>query len=91
MSNPRLLMLDEPSLGVAPLVVRDLQGIVCPETRRADDPRRGSTECRAALAFADRGYCIETGQIILSGTSEELSSSRDVQCAYPGDYQRIEE
>jgi branched-chain amino acid transport system ATP-binding protein len=92
MSKPRLLMLDEPSLGVAPLVVRDIFKALTALKREGLTILVVEQNARAALAFADRGYCIETGQIILSGTSEELSSSRDVQRAYLGkDYQRIEE
>lgn len=92
MSKPRLLMLDEPSLGVAPLVVRDIFRALSALKREGLTTLVVEQNARAALAFADRGYCIETGQIILSGTSQELSSSRDVQRAYLGkDYQRIEE
>lgn len=92
MSRPRLLMLDEPSLGVAPLVVRDIFKALSALRRDGLTILVVEQNARAALAFADRGYCIETGQIVLSGTSEELASSRDVQRAYLGkDYQRIEE
>ncbi len=92
MSSPRLLILDEPSLGVAPLVVRDIFRALGELKHQGLTILVVEQNARVALAFADRGYCIETGQIVLSGSSEELSNNRDVQRAYLGkDYQRIEE
>ena len=92
MSSPRLLILDEPSLGVAPLVVRDIFRALGELKRQGLTILVVEQNARVALAFADRGYCIETGQIVLSGSSEELSNNHDVQRAYLGkDYQRIEE
>lgn len=92
MSQPRLLMLDEPSLGVAPLVVRDIFRTLATLKQQGLTILLVEQNARAALAFADRGYCIETGQVVLSGSSEELANNRDMQRAYLGkDYQRIEE
>ena len=92
MSKPRLLMMDEPSLGVAPLVVQSIYQTI------ADLKRRGMTillieqNARAALAVADRGYVMKTGQIVLDGTSEELRGNQEVQRAYLGkEYRRIDE
>jgi branched-chain amino acid transport system ATP-binding protein len=84
MARPRLLMLDEPSMGLAPLVVRDIFAIV----RRIRD--EGTTvllveqNARSALRIADRGYVLETGRVVLNGTAEELLANRDVQRAYLG-------
>ncbi|HWR59411.1 MAG TPA: ABC transporter ATP-binding protein, partial [Thermodesulfovibrionales bacterium] len=84
MARPRLIMMDEPSMGLAPLIVKDIFSIV---TRLRDE---GNTvllveqNARAALGIADRGYVLETGRIVLQGTSEELLSNRDVQRAYLG-------
>jgi branched-chain amino acid transport system ATP-binding protein len=92
MARPRLVMLDEPSMGLAPLIVRSIFGIIA--RLRAD----GNTillveqNAKAALAVADRGYVMETGQIVLEGTARELLDNRDVQRAYLGkDYKSIGE
>jgi branched-chain amino acid transport system ATP-binding protein len=84
MARPKLMMLDEPSMGLAPLVVKDIFGIV----KRISD--EGTTvllveqNARSALKIASRGYVLETGRIVLSGTAEELLANRDVQRAYLG-------
>jgi branched-chain amino acid transport system ATP-binding protein len=84
MARPRLIMMDEPSMGLAPLVMKDIFSVV---TRLRDE---GNTvllveqNARAALGIADRGYVLETGRIILEGTAENLLSNRDVQRAYLG-------
>ena len=84
MARPRLVMLDEPSMGLAPLVVKDIFGII----QRIRD--EGTTvllveqNARSALKIANRGYVLETGRIVLQGTAEELLANRDVQRAYLG-------
>jgi branched-chain amino acid transport system ATP-binding protein len=92
MTGPRLIMMDEPSMGLAPLIVEKIF------TTIAALPKLGKTvllveqNARASLDIADRGYVLETGQIVLSGTSQELLDNHDVQRAYLGkDYKRIEE
>jgi branched-chain amino acid transport system ATP-binding protein len=92
MSGPRLIMMDEPSMGLAPLIVEKIFATI------ATLPKLGRTvllveqNARASLDIADRGYVLETGQIVLSGTSQELYDNHDVQRAYLGkDYKRIEE
>ena len=84
MSAPRLLMLDEPSLGLAPLIVRDILAIV--RSLRDDGVSILLVEqnARAALESSDHGYVLETGEIALSGASAELASDPRVQATYLG-------
>ena len=84
MSQPRLLMLDEPSLGLAPLVVQEILKIV--RGLRADGVSILLVEqnARAALQSSDHGYVIETGEIALSGASDALASDPRVQATYLG-------
>jgi branched-chain amino acid transport system ATP-binding protein len=92
MSKPRLLMMDEPSLGVAPLVVRDIYRTVARLKDEGLTILLVEQNARAALTVADRGYVIETGQIVLEGSSRELCGNREVQRAYLGkEYQTIDE
>ena len=92
MSKPTLLMMDEPSLGVAPLVVRDIYRTIAGLKRDGLTILLVEQNARAALAVADRGYVVETGQIVLEGTSRELCHNREVQRAYLGkEYRRIDE
>jgi len=84
MSAPRLLMLDEPSLGLAPLIVRDILTIV----RKLRDDGVSillvEQNARAALESSDHGYVLETGEIALSGASGDLASDPRVQATYLG-------
>jgi branched-chain amino acid transport system ATP-binding protein len=92
MSRPRLLMMDEPSLGVAPLVVRDIYETIVTLKRNGLTILLVEQNARAALAVADRGYVIETGQIVLQGPSRQLSDNPEVQRAYLGkEYRSIDE
>ena len=85
MARPRLLMLDEPSLGLAPILVKTIF-----ETIRAIK-ERGVTillveqNARAALKVADRGYVLETGSVVLSGPAQELLQDERVRKAYLGE------
>jgi branched-chain amino acid transport system ATP-binding protein len=84
MARPKLLLLDEPSMGLAPRVVTDIFKAI--QTLRT----RGATiflveqNAKAALKVADRGYIIETGRIILEGETEDLLNNKEVQRAYLG-------
>jgi len=92
MSEPKLLMMDEPSMGIAPIIVSSIFEAV--QKLRAEGMTVLLVEqnARAALAVADRGYVMETGAIVLEGTAEELLDNRDVQRAYLGkEYRRIDE
>ena len=85
MSRPRMLLLDEPSFGLAPLVVRDIFAIL----QRINEERKVSillVEQNAALALnvADRAYVLEQGRVVLSGPSSELREHADVRRAYLG-------
>jgi branched-chain amino acid transport system ATP-binding protein len=92
MARPRLLMLDEPSLGVAPLVVKDIYKTIVNLKRGGLTILLVEQNARAALAVADRGYVIETGQIVLQGTARQLCDSPEVQRAYLGkEYRTIDE
>ncbi len=84
MSSPRLLMLDEPSLGLAPLIVRDVLAMV--RTLRDDGVSILLVEqnARAALETSDFGYVLETGEVALSGASAELAGDPRVQATYLG-------
>jgi branched-chain amino acid transport system ATP-binding protein len=84
MAHPRLLMLDEPSMGLAPLVVRDIFGIVARISASGSTVLLVEQNARSALRVAHRGYVLETGTITMQGTSEELLANRDVQRAYLG-------
>jgi branched-chain amino acid transport system ATP-binding protein len=90
MGNPSLLMLDEPSIGLAPLVVKGIFEVITELRRQGRTILLVEQNARAALSIADRGYVMETGRILLEGTAGELSANRDVQRAYLGkEYRRI--
>jgi branched-chain amino acid transport system ATP-binding protein len=92
MSKPKLLMMDEPSLGVAPLAVRDIYKTIARLKQNGLTILLVEQNARMALAVADRGYVFETGQIVLEGTARELCNNPEVQRAYLGkDYQKINE
>jgi len=84
MSSPRLLMLDEPSLGLAPLIVQEILAIV--RGLRSDGVSILLVEqnARAALDSSDHGYVLETGEIALSGASHQLATDPRVQATYLG-------
>ena len=84
MSKPKLLMMDEPSLGLAPMLVNEVF-LKIRELRSADvDILLVEQNARKALKIADRGYVLETGQIVLSGTGRELISNEKIHAAYLG-------
>jgi branched-chain amino acid transport system ATP-binding protein len=85
MSRPRLLLLDEPSLGLAPLITRDLFARLG-EINRTEGLTMLIVEQNAGLALeiGQRGYVLETGSIVAQGTAEELSADEDVRKAYLG-------
>ena len=85
LSRPKVLLLDEPSMGLAPRVVREIfEHIARLRVEREMTILLVEQNARAALAIADRGYVLETGRIVLQGSSEELLANKDVQRAYLG-------
>ena len=84
MSKPKLLLLDEPSMGLAPIFIQEIFDII------QDIQQQGTTvllieqNAKKALSIANRGYVLETGNIVLSGTGQELLESDEVQKAYLG-------
>ena len=85
MAKPKILLLDEPSMGLAPLVVKEIFKVV--SKLRSE---QGTTillveqNAKAALAIADRGYVLETGKVILEEKASELLENKEVQRAYLG-------
>ncbi|MCI6041725.1 MAG: ABC transporter ATP-binding protein [Clostridiales bacterium] len=84
MTRPRLIMMDEPSLGLAPLVVKDIFGIINRLSADGITILLIEQNANAALHAAHYGYVLETGMMTLSGTGEELLSSKSIQEAYLG-------
>ncbi len=84
MARPRLLMMDEPSLGLAPLVVRDIFTIIKLLAEEGITILLIEQNANAALRAADNAYVLETGRITLSGTGAELLSNQSVRDAYLG-------
>jgi len=76
--------MDEPSMGLAPLIVRDIFGIIGQLRHEGNTVLLVEQNAKAALGIADRGYVLETGRIILEENAEDLLSNRDVQRAYLG-------
>jgi branched-chain amino acid transport system ATP-binding protein len=85
MAKPRILLLDEPSMGLAPLVVQEIFSVI--ENLRRE---KGTAillveqNAKAALKMADRCYVLETGKVILEGLASELLDNKEIQRAYLG-------
>ena len=84
MSSPKLLMLDEPSMGLAPILVEQVFDIISELHKAGTTILLVEQNAEMALSIADRAYVMETGRITLSGTGEELAASEEVQKAYLG-------
>jgi branched-chain amino acid transport system ATP-binding protein len=84
MMEPKILMLDEPSLGLAPLLVEEVFNIVSDVAKRGLSILIVEQNLFQALGVADRGYVIETGRIVLEGTAKELLENEMVKSAYLG-------
>jgi branched-chain amino acid transport system ATP-binding protein len=92
MSRPKLLLLDEPSMGLAPRVVTDIFHTVVKLRQEGLTILIVEQNARAVLRIADRGYVMETGKIILQGSASELLEDHDVKRAYLGrDYREFTE
>jgi len=88
MSEPKLLLLDEPSLGLAPLLVQEVARVIGELKARGMTILLVEQNARLALTLADRGYVLETGRIVLSDSSERLLANPDVQNSYLGGSRR---
>jgi branched-chain amino acid transport system ATP-binding protein len=84
MARPKLLLLDEPSLGLAPLLVREIFRVSAGLRDHGTTILIVEQNARAALDLADRAYVMESGQVLLSGTADELACDERVQKAYLG-------
>jgi len=84
MARPRLLLLDEPSMGLAPLLVKTIFKIIAEINQSGTTILLVEQNANMALSIADRAYVIETGKIVISGTSEELNESDQIRMAYLG-------
>jgi branched-chain amino acid transport system ATP-binding protein len=85
MARPRLLLLDEPSMGLAPVVVERIFETVLDINRQGTTILLVEQNAAMALSVAHRGYVLETGRIALSGTAEELAENSEVRSAYLGE------
>jgi branched-chain amino acid transport system ATP-binding protein len=83
-SRPRALLLDEPSMGLAPKLVAEIFSIVREERERGASILLVEQNARAALALADRAYVLERGKVVLEGTGKDLLERADVTAAYLG-------
>ncbi len=84
MSHPRILMMDEPSLGLAPLIVKDIFSIIKEINKKGVTVLLIEQNANMALHTADVGYVLETGRITMSGPGKELLADESVKAAYLG-------
>ena len=84
MSRPKLMMMDEPSLGLAPLIVQDIFSIIKEINKQGVTILLIEQNANMALRIADQGYVLETGRIALTGTGRELLADESVKAAYLG-------
>ena len=85
MSRPRLLLLDEPSMGLAPMLVSQIFSIIEDINSQGTTVLLVEQNARMALSIAHRGYVIQTGQVVVAGTAQELQSNETVRKAYLGE------
>jgi len=84
MGRPKMLMLDEPSLGLAPTIVLEIFRIICSLNGRGTTILLVEQNAREALRISHRAYVLDTGRVILTGTGEELLSNEEVKRAFLG-------
>ena len=84
MARPKILLLDEPSMGLAPILVKEIFRIIQEINKQGTTILLVEQNARMALSICDRAYVMETGNIVLSGSGEELSNSEQIQKAYLG-------
>jgi branched-chain amino acid transport system ATP-binding protein len=88
MTKPKMLLLDEPSLGLAPLIVEELFGIIQQLNQSGITIVLVEQNAHAALNIGNRGYVVEMGRIVLDGTSQDLLENEDVREFYLGSGER---
>jgi branched-chain amino acid transport system ATP-binding protein len=91
MAQPRLLLLDEPSLGLAPVIVQAVFAIIAEIRRRGTTVLLVEQNARMGLSVADRGYVLETGRLVLSGDPQALWANDDIRAAYLGGKAKVAE
>ena len=84
MGAPKFLMMDEPSLGLAPVFIEEVFNIITDIKKDGLPVLLVEQNCNQALKVSDRGYVLETGEMVLSGTAEELANNEEVQKSYLG-------
>ncbi len=84
MSRPKLLLLDEPSMGLAPLLIKEIFNIIVDINRTGTTVLLVEQNANMALSIANRAYVLETGRITISGDAKELAASEDIRKAYLG-------
>ena len=84
MSKPKLLLLDEPSMGLAPLLIREIFNIIVDINKTGTTVLLVEQNANMALSIANRAYVLETGRITLSGDAKELAASEEIRKAYLG-------
>lgn len=84
MGHPKLLLLDEPSMGLAPLLVQDIFKIIKEVNDAGTTVLLVEQNAHQALKIADRAYVLETGRVVLEGDAEELADSDEIKMAYLG-------
>jgi branched-chain amino acid transport system ATP-binding protein len=89
MSRPRLLMLDEPSLGLAPMIVQAVFGIVAEIRRQGTTVLLVEQNAGKALGLADWGYVLETGRVVVEGKGCDLARNPMVKRAYLGETREV--
>ena len=84
MAKPKLLLLDEPSMGLAPLIVKTIFQIIEEINREGTTVLLVEQNANMALSIANRAYVIETGSVVASGSAAELQASEEIKKAYLG-------
>jgi len=84
MSRPKLLLLDEPSMGLAPIFIREIFKIIQEIQKTGTTVLLIEQNAKMALSISNRAYVLETGSVVLSGTGQELLESDEIQKAYLG-------
>ena len=85
MSNPRIILMDEPSMGLSPILVNEIFDIIKEVSAGGTTVLLVEQNAKKALSIADRGYVLDTGRIVLEGKAQELLNNKSVQSAYLGE------